>query len=104
MISRIKDEILLVVLRRGSKEVSCGLGVIHNGIFGIFDIVSHNEYRNKGCGTELVNGMLSWAVNNGAHTAYVQVVAENKPAVSLYHKLGYVPGYEYYYKVQKFDQ
>lgn len=104
MIKRIEDDLLLVILRKGDKEVSCGLGVTHNGFFGIFDIVTHYQHRNKGYGTELINGMLSWAVNKGAHTAYLQVVADNKPAIRLYHKLGYLPAYEYHYKIQNYAQ
>jgi ribosomal protein S18 acetylase RimI-like enzyme len=104
MVNKIKDDVLLVVFRKGSTIVSCGLGVIHEGFFGIFDIVTHPEHRNMGCGTELINGMLSWAVKRKAHTAYVQVVSDNKSAVRLYHKLGYILGYEYHYKIQNLDR
>ncbi len=104
MIQRIEDEILLAVLRIDPQVVSCGLGVIHEGFFGIFDIVTHPKHRNQGYGQELINGMLSWAVKESAHAAYVQVVSDNEPAVRLYHKLGYALAYEYHYKIQNIAQ
>ncbi|MBA3029092.1 MAG: GNAT family N-acetyltransferase [Desulfobacteraceae bacterium] len=100
MIHSIRDEHLLAVLLKNSRPVSCGLGVIHKGYFGIFDIVTHPDLRNKGYGKELVGGMLAWAVEKSAHTAYLQVVSDNRPAIRLYHGLGYGPAYEYYYKIE----
>ncbi len=100
IINKIQDDCLLAVLLKNDQEVTCGLGVIHNGLFGIFDIVTHRDQRNRGYGTELVNALLSWAVAKGAGTAYVQVIDDNKPAISLYHKLGYQPAYEYHYRIQ----
>jgi ribosomal protein S18 acetylase RimI-like enzyme len=100
MIKSIQGKNLLVVLRKHGQDVSCGLGVICGRFFGIFDIVTHSDHRNRGYGTELISGMLSWAISEGAETAYVQVVAENAPAIRLYNKLGYEQGYEYHYRIQ----
>jgi ribosomal protein S18 acetylase RimI-like enzyme len=100
MINNIRDEILLAVLWKNSKAVACGLGVIHKGYFGIFDIVTHPDMRNKGYGKELVSGMLARAAEKNARTAYLQVLSDNQPAIRLYHNLGYGPAYEYYYKIQ----
>jgi GNAT superfamily N-acetyltransferase len=82
--------------------MSCGLGVVSDGFFGIFDIVTHPQYRNKGYGYEFINGMLHWAIQNHTYTAYVQVIAKNTPAVKLYQKLGFELSYEYHYKIQNF--
>ena len=100
MIKSITDKYLPAVLRKNKKVVSCGLGVISDGLFGLFDIVTHPQCRKKGYGTEMVSGMLHWAMINRAHKAYVQVVAENTPAVKLYQKLGYELSYKYHYKIQ----
>lgn len=102
IINNIKDMYLLAILRKENNIVSCGLGVVHGGFFGILDIVTHPEYRNKGYGFDLINGMLNWAVQNSADTAYVQVLADNTPAVKLYKKHGYELSYEYHYKIQNF--
>jgi GNAT superfamily N-acetyltransferase len=102
MIDNIKGKYLLAVLPKNKNIMSCGLGVVSDGFFGIFDIVTHPQYRNKGYGYEFINGMLHWAIQNHTYTAYVQVIAENTPAVKLYQKLGFELSYEYHYKIQNF--
>lgn len=104
IINNIKGKYLLAVLSKNKNIMSCGLGVISDGLFGIFDIMTHPQYRNKGYGYELINGMLHWAIQNHAYAAYVQVIPENTPAVGLYQKLGYELSYEYIYKIQNFVQ
>jgi GNAT superfamily N-acetyltransferase len=102
ILNRIRQPLLPAVLREGNEEVACGIGVMSGSLFGIFDIVIHPKYRNMGFGRELLYRMLKWAVDNGAISAYVQVVADNEPAVRLYHKCGYRPGYEYHYRIQDY--
>lgn len=101
MINNINDKHLLCVLKKNKKSVCCGLGVVSDGLFGLFDIVTHTNARKKGYGYQLINGMLHWATQNQASSAYVQVVAANTPAVKLYKKLGYELAYEYHYKIQR---
>jgi len=100
ILKRIKDDVLMAVLVEDEVEVACGLGVVSNGYFGLFDLVTEKTARNRGYGTKLINGMLSWAVANDATKAYLQVVADNQPAISLYKKLGYQPCYEYWYRIK----
>ena len=104
IINSIKDKYILAALPVNKNVLSCGLGALSIGLFGIFDIVTNPQHRNKGYGYKLINGMLHWAVRNRASAAYVQVIAENIPAVRLYQKLGYEPAYEYHYKIQNFTQ
>lgn len=80
--------------------VSCGLGVLENDTFGLFDIVTSAEQREKGYGARLVAGMLAWATQNGASQAYLQVVKTNQIARNLYAKFGFQELYDYWYRVQ----
>ena len=80
--------------------VACGLGVLENDTFGLFDIVTKTEQRRKGYGARLVAGMLAWAAQNGANQAYLQVVKTNKVARNLYAKIGFQELYDYWYRVQ----
>jgi GNAT superfamily N-acetyltransferase len=100
MLARIEDETLMAVLVEDGVEIACGLGVLNGGLFGLFDIGTLSAKRNQGYGTRLLNGMLSWAVLNGATDAYLQVVADNAPAISLYRKLGFQDCYEYWYRIK----
>jgi GNAT superfamily N-acetyltransferase len=80
--------------------VACGLGVLENGIFGLFDIVTSFEQRKRGYGARLVTGMLAWARQNGGNQAYLQVVKTNQVARHLYAKFGFQEQYHYWYRVQ----
>lgn len=103
MIDRIEDKTLFAVLVEDGVEVACGLGVVANGLFGLFDIATHKSVRNRGYATKLIEGMLHWAVENGATRSYLQVVAGNKPAISLYEKMEFQQSYEYWYRIRNLD-
>lgn len=79
---------------------ACGLGVLQEKYLGLFDIVVDEEVRRQGYGTRLVSELLAWGQANGAQIAYLQVVANNEPAVKLYARLGFVEQYCYWYRVR----
>lgn len=99
-LNRVKDKLLLAVLSENDKEIACGLSVISNQYCGIFNVVTDKAMRNKGVGTRLLNGLLNQAIVNGACKTYIQVVADNLPAIKLYKKLGYQYAYDYHYRVR----
>lgn len=82
------------------QAVAAGLAVLERGYVGLFDIVTDVDYRRRGYSTRLVSHLLAWAKENGAHTAYLQVVAENQPALWMYNKLGFKETYHYWYRVR----
>ncbi len=102
IINNIKERHILAALSVNNTIISCGLGVLSDGLFGLFDIVTHPQHRNKGYGYKLISGMLHWALENGASLSYLQVVAENTPAIGLYKKFGYEVAHEYHYKIQNY--
>jgi len=75
-----------------------GLGVVAQGYIGLFDIVTAAQRRNQGLGTRIVTSLLHRGQAAGAHHAYLQVVADNTPAVNLYHKIGFREAYRYWYR------
>jgi GNAT superfamily N-acetyltransferase len=90
---------LLASLEDSGKPVACGLGVLEDHYFGLFDLVTDPEQRNKGFGTQLVFGLLRWAQNHGARYAYLQVMTLNQPAGHLYAKFGFAEAYQYWYRI-----
>jgi ribosomal protein S18 acetylase RimI-like enzyme len=77
-----------------------GLGVLERGYVGLYDIVTDAERRQRGYGRLMVLNILRWAQEKGAHSAYLQVMLNNRPALSLYHKLGFREVYQYWYRQQ----
>jgi ribosomal protein S18 acetylase RimI-like enzyme len=90
---------LLAVLTNSSQIVACGLGVLEHDYFGLFDLVTDSQERDKGYGAKLVFCMLRWAQEHGATHVYLQVMSSNTPARHLYAKLGFQDVYQYWYRV-----
>ena len=99
MLDLIPSPRLLVSLVDAGNVVACGLGVCEPPYFGLFDLITAPQYRNKGYGTQLICGMLQWARAHGASHAYLQVVSTNTVARYLYRKLGFQDVYHYWYRV-----
>jgi N-acetylglutamate synthase len=81
--------------------VGCGLGVVQEGFLGLFDIVIDAGWRRQGYGERLVRSLLAWGEKQQAHTAYLQVMLNNEPALRLYAKLGFREWYQYWYRVKR---
>lgn len=100
MLQAIPSRRFLASLVDSGRVVACGLGVLENRYFGLFNLVTDPQQRNKGYGTKLVSSLLRWARENGAWHAYLQVVHHNAPARHLYTaKLGFREVYQYWYRV-----
>ncbi|MEI2422417.1 GNAT family N-acetyltransferase, partial [Arthrospira platensis SPKY2] len=57
----------------------------------IFLVYVHPEHRRRGIGAALMNYGEQWTKTRGDRQISLQVFTNNKPALSLYEKLGYQP-------------
>ncbi|MGB1251933.1 MAG: GNAT family N-acetyltransferase [Candidatus Promineifilaceae bacterium] len=89
-----------MIFQVAGQPVACGLGVLDGSNFGLFDIITDENQRRKGYGKQLVTSMLAWAQQNGATSAYLQVMVNNPNAIRLYENLGFQTLYQYWYRVQ----
>lgn len=78
-----------------------GLAVVDGDHAGLFDIMTDAGLRGNGYARLLTSGLLQRAKEHGAKAAYLQVVADNLPARSLYESLGFQACYRYWYRVQR---
>ncbi|MBD2092291.1 GNAT family N-acetyltransferase [Microcoleus sp. FACHB-1515] len=88
------------VLWKEDKPIAVGLAVLEGKDVGLFEIGTSKTYRRQGYARSLMLGLLNWAKQQGAATAYLQVVADNQPALKLYETLGFTELYQYFYRVQ----
>ena len=86
----------------GEKEtISCGLGVLQDKYFGLYDIVTAANSRNRGFGNQVVLNLLNWGKEKGAGTVYLHVMLNNEPALRLYSQLGFKEIYRYWYRIKE---
>ncbi|MFZ4521300.1 MAG: GNAT family N-acetyltransferase [Bacteroidales bacterium] len=90
----------LVSISRDKQTIGVGLGVAEEDFVGLFDLVVDKAYRNTGLGYLLVENILRWGRNKGATVAYLQVLADNLPAIRLYEKMGFSESYRYWYRMK----
>jgi ribosomal protein S18 acetylase RimI-like enzyme len=90
----------LFLLTINEVVIGCGLGVVEDQFIGLFDIVIDSQYRNQGFGKLLIENILKWGKSKGADRAYLQVLADNAPAIRLYEKVGFKEEYRYWYRIK----
>jgi ribosomal protein S18 acetylase RimI-like enzyme len=100
ILQAIHPQKCFAAVRAGNRVVSCGLGVLQAGYFGLYDIVTDASLRRQGYGETLVRNLLAWAKGQGARAAYLQVMLNNPPALRLYEKVGFREEYRYWYRVR----
>ena len=86
------------VVRAGQRVVCTAQVAVEGELAGIYDVVTAEDARGQGYATLACASLLSWAWQHGAHAAYLQVSADNAPAVAIYRKLGFATVYTYHYR------
>jgi GNAT superfamily N-acetyltransferase len=87
-----------VAVRAGGRIVCTAQVAIEGGLVGMYDVVTADDSRGKGHATLACAWLLSWAWQHGANVAYLQVTADNAPAIAIYRKYGFTTIYTYHYR------
>lgn len=88
---------LFVIEDPEAGPVAVALCVQDNDLAGIMSLSVKPDHRKHGLGLEILTAALRWARMRGAKNAWLQVVADNAPALALYRKLGFTEAYRYAY-------
>ena len=83
------------VVRVGGRVVCTAQVAVEDELAGVFDVVTAADARGKGYATLACASLLSWAWEHGARAAYLQVTADNAPAIAVYRKFGFATAYTY---------
>ena len=89
-----------VVARENGRTIACGQVALDRDLAGIYDMVTDPDFRGRGIATRIVAELLSWARRNGASHAFLQVDADNAPALAVYRKFGFATAYAYHYRAR----
>jgi len=68
-------------------------------LVGLFDIATHPDHLRRGEARRLYRALMAWGGRRGADTAFLQVLATNRPVIDLYERLGFRIAYAYHYRV-----
>lgn len=88
------------VAERDGRTLACGQYALEDTRAGLYDVFTAAEARNQGLGNALCMQLLLRAREQGARSAYLQVDAENRAAISIYARLGFAHAYTYHYRAR----
>lgn len=97
IIERIEPTAGLFLMENAGGPTAVGICVQDFDLAGIQQVVVERSARRQGLGRELVSSALRWARLRGARQAWLQVIAANSNAISLYGAMGFRPAYSYFY-------
>lgn len=100
LFSRIEAPTAYVSLRMRDQCVGVGTAVAEDGWSGFINIVVHPHYRGHGIGKRIVHELARWSRDQGADRLYLQVIADNVPAIRLYSGAGYEQLFAYHYRTK----
>ncbi len=74
-----------------------GLAAYAEDWVGFRSIEVDPAHRRQGLGLAVMAELLEWGAEQGATTAYLQVLGDNAPALALYERLGFTEHHAYRY-------
>jgi GNAT superfamily N-acetyltransferase len=77
--------------------IAVGRGSVAFGYVGISALWVAESQRRKGIGAGLLAGLTAWGRDQGAHTAFLEVLEDNDGARAAYRRSGFVDRYAYRY-------
>jgi GNAT superfamily N-acetyltransferase len=86
------------VVRAGERVVCTAQIAVEDELAGLFDVITAPDVRRQGFATLACASLLSWAWQHGAQGAYLQVSADNAPAIGSYRRFGFATVYTYHYR------
>jgi N-acetylglutamate synthase len=99
LFGRIRRPMTFAVRPVGGVPVAAGLAVVEGPLVGIFALRTAPTARCAGHGRAVLDRLLGWGRAMGAETAYLQVEADNAPALALYRAAGCRRLHGYHYRV-----
>jgi GNAT superfamily N-acetyltransferase len=100
MLSAVGESMILASINIDGAPLAFGRAVMIDGLLGVFQIATAPSMRRQGLGRKIVTSLMAWGRKQGAMRAYLQVVATNLPARTLYQGIGFKPLYPYTYYVR----
>lgn len=98
ILERIGPRTGYALLQLDGEPVALGLGVVERGWIGLFSVATRPEFRRQGAATIVIQALAQWGQRHQASRMYLQVMANNNSALTLYARLGFETLYHYHYR------
>jgi GNAT superfamily N-acetyltransferase len=92
------DQLAFAALRTDGRTVAVGRGSVDDEWLGVMAVEVDAAYRRRGLASAVMAKLWEWGAALGAERTYLQVSADNAPAIALYEKLGYWIHHDYHYR------
>ncbi len=94
------DRVSFASVRDGDAVLAVGRAAVDGAWVGVSAVEVDENHRRAGLARAVVAALLEWGREHGAQRSYVQVGADNEPALDLYARLGYWHHHSYHYRQQ----
>lgn len=98
MLGRVEPPSAYASVIAGNRVLGVGRAVADRGWAGVFGMATVPEARGRGVARAVLAALAGWAQARGAKRMYLQVAADNIPALRLYERLGFVELTRYHYR------
>lgn len=100
VVSAIQADVGLFLIEDDDGRPVSAVRCVRDGdLAGVFELETDPGLRRKGHGRAIMATALKWARAGGARKAWLQVVADNAPAIALYRHFGFTETYRYVYRM-----
>lgn len=96
-LARVPAPRALALLEVDAAPAAIGACAVEGDWTGIFAMRTDPRYRRQGLGRRVFASLLAYAAELGATQAWLQVDADNPPALALYEAAGFAEAYRYHY-------
>ena len=93
------DKGLFLVEDNRQEPVATALCVHDTDMAGLFEVATSESRLRQGFARQLVSTSMQWAYKRGASVGWLQVEADNEPALNLYKSMGFSESYRYVYRL-----
>ncbi|MDP2408122.1 MAG: GNAT family N-acetyltransferase [Hydrogenophaga sp.] len=88
---------LFASLREDGQTLACGAAAYGHGWLSVHGMRTAASHRGQGLAGRVLQAMAEEALRRGIHRVFLQVVADNGPALALYRRLGLTTAWTYAY-------
>ncbi|WP_304451286.1 GNAT family N-acetyltransferase [Nocardiopsis sp. YSL2] len=96
---RIMDRVPVMGYAVDSAGDARGCGALGEGWVGLYNMLTAPSARGRGLAGGIIDALLAWGRDKGAHSAYLLVARDNVSALRAYERAGFAEVARYHYRV-----